>query len=134
MRVRAVVAVIAAAGLALPAAGCGGSPGSDVAQLGSAATTTPSRTSSISAASTQGSGAIAYARCLRSNGVPHWPDPDSSGVFDKSKLTLQRLGAERRPDPGPCVRRDRSGLAEVPERERSLPGVQAAVHPVELRL
>ena len=29
---------------------------------------------------------------MRSNGVPNWPDPDSSGVFDKSKLSLQQLG------------------------------------------
>jgi hypothetical protein len=30
---------------------------------------------------------------MRSNGVPNWPDPSSNGVFDKSKLTLQHLGA-----------------------------------------
>jgi hypothetical protein len=29
---------------------------------------------------------------MRSNGVPNWPDPNSGGVFDKSKLTLQLLG------------------------------------------
>lgn len=42
-------------------------------------------------ASQQG-GAIAYAQCMRTNGVREWPDPDSSGVFDKTKLTLQQLG------------------------------------------
>jgi hypothetical protein len=30
---------------------------------------------------------------MRSNGVPGWPDPNSYGGFDKSKLTLQQLGA-----------------------------------------
>jgi hypothetical protein len=30
---------------------------------------------------------------MRSDGVPNWPDPNSSGVFDKSKLTSQKLGA-----------------------------------------
>jgi hypothetical protein len=30
---------------------------------------------------------------MRSNGVPNWPDPNASGVFDKSKLTSQQLGA-----------------------------------------
>jgi len=30
---------------------------------------------------------------MRSNGVPNWPDPNSSGVFDKTKLTPQQLGA-----------------------------------------
>jgi hypothetical protein len=43
------------------------------------------------AASAQQSGAIAFARCMRSHGVRSWPDPESSGVFDKSELTLQRL-------------------------------------------
>jgi hypothetical protein len=38
-------------------------------------------------------GAVAFAHCMRSSGVPNWPDPESSGVFDKSKLTAQQLGA-----------------------------------------
>jgi hypothetical protein len=29
---------------------------------------------------------------MRSNGVQHWPDPESSGQFDKTKLTLRQLG------------------------------------------
>ena len=85
-------AVIVAAGFALLAAACGGSAGSHVAQLGS--TTTQGRSSSnSSAASGQQNGAVAFAGCMRSNGVPNWPDPNSSGVFDKSKLTSQQLGA-----------------------------------------
>jgi hypothetical protein len=67
-------AVIATAGLALLAAACGGSTANDAVQ-------------------THQSGAVAFARCMRSNGVPNWPDPNSSGVFDKSKLTPQQLGA-----------------------------------------
>ena len=34
-----------------------------------------------------------FASCMRSHGVPNWPDPNGSGVFDKSKLTSQQLGA-----------------------------------------
>ena len=30
---------------------------------------------------------------MRSHGVPIWPDPNSSGVFDKTKLSSQQLGA-----------------------------------------
>jgi hypothetical protein len=61
------------AGLALLMAACGGgSPASDVAQP---------------------NGAVAFASCMRSHGVPNWPDPSSSGVFDKSKLSSQQLGA-----------------------------------------
>lgn len=73
-------AVIAATVLSLLAAGCGGSAGSQVVQLGP-----------TTSGSTAGR-AVAYAHCMRSNGVPNWPDPNSSGVFDKSKLTLQQLG------------------------------------------
>jgi hypothetical protein len=29
---------------------------------------------------------------MRSHGVQHWPDPSSSGAFDKTQLTPQRLG------------------------------------------
>jgi hypothetical protein len=73
-------AIIGAVALVLLAAACGGSPGSNGGQLGSA-TSAPQ------------SGAFAFARCMRSHGVPNWPDPNRSGVFDKSKLTSQQLGA-----------------------------------------
>jgi hypothetical protein len=72
------VGVIAATGLVLLAAACGGSPAGDVSQLGTTATQ---------------SGAVAFARCMRADGVPNWPDPNTSGVFDKSKLSPQQLGA-----------------------------------------
>jgi hypothetical protein len=88
-----VTAIIAAAWLALLAAACGGSPSSGVAQLGSTTTQSTSSSSSPADASAQQNGAVAFARCMRSNGVPNWPDPGSSGTFDKSKLTPQQLGA-----------------------------------------
>jgi hypothetical protein len=66
--------IIATAALVLLAAACGGA-------------------SKPPAASAQQNAAAAYARCVRSHGVPNWPDPNSSGVFDKSKLTSQQLGA-----------------------------------------
>ena len=72
--------------LALLVAGCGGgSPGSHVAQLGSTAT----QTSTSSNASTQQNGALAFARCMRSNGVLTYPDPIGSGLVKES---LQQLG------------------------------------------
>jgi hypothetical protein len=37
--------------------------------------------------------ALAYTGCIRSHGVPLWPDPESSGSFDKSALTPHQLGA-----------------------------------------
>jgi hypothetical protein len=74
--------------LALLAAGCGGSQGSHVAQLST--TTTASGPPSRGSTHDQ---ALAYAGCIRSHGVPLWPDPESSGSFDKSKLTPHQLGA-----------------------------------------
>jgi hypothetical protein len=75
--------------LALVAAGCGGggSTGSHVAQLSTGTT----QSSSPSRGLTHDQ-ALAYAGCLRSHGVPLWPDPESSGAFDKSKLTPHQLG------------------------------------------
>ena len=50
------------------------------------------------------SGAVVFARCMRSHGAPNWPDPTSGGVFDKSKL--QQLGINptrvRAIEDGPC--------------------------------
>jgi len=77
-----------AAGLSLLAAACGSSPGSHVAQFGS--TATQSGVSSNSPwASAQQSGALAFARCMRSHGVPNYPDPTRSGLVKES---LQQLG------------------------------------------
>ena len=80
-------AITAATGLALLAAGCGGSSGSRVAQFGTTTThrSSPSRDSTYQQA-------LAYTRCVRSDGVALWPDPENSGAFDKSKLTPHQLG------------------------------------------
>ena len=56
---RAAVAIIATAGLALPVAASGSSQ------------------------STNTQKALAYSRCMRSHGVPSYPDPTSSGVIPK---------------------------------------------------
>jgi hypothetical protein len=85
------LAIVGTAGLAVLGTACGGPSGRDVAQLGST-TTQSSQSSQRSAASGQES-AVAFARCMRSHGVPGWPDPNSYGGFDKSKLTQQQLGA-----------------------------------------
>ncbi len=63
--------IVAVAALSLLAAGCGGggSPGvANVASSTTAATPTPS-------------GALAYSICMRSHGLPNFPDPDSQGNF-----------------------------------------------------
>jgi hypothetical protein len=85
--VRATAAVLAAAALALPAAGCGGSPAPRVAQVASTAT---ARSSTASAPSAQVNRAVGFAECMRSSGVPSFPDPNGSGGIPKE--SLQQLG------------------------------------------
>ena len=75
---RTAVAIIAAAGLALLAAACGGSPSS----------------TGSGGSSNAGGGAnqreVAYSHCMRSHGVPKYPDPSGSGGVPKE--TAQQLG------------------------------------------
>jgi hypothetical protein len=82
---RSTASLVAVAAFALPAAGCGGG-------------------GSPTAVATTHSGALAFARCLRSHGLPNWPDPTSSGVFDKSKLrdSGYSVSQVRAVEDGPC--------------------------------
>jgi hypothetical protein len=70
---RSVAPVVAAAVLALPAAACSGSPssgGAGAASHGEGSTNSPS--------------ALAFSACMRSHGVPNYPDPDSGGQLPKT--------------------------------------------------
>jgi hypothetical protein len=87
---RAAVALAAAAVLALLAAACGGSTGGQVAQLGS--TTIPSSTTP-SAAAAQQIALLAFAACMRTNGVANFPDPNSSGVLPKRQIAQLAAGS-----------------------------------------
>jgi hypothetical protein len=79
---RTGAAIVATLCLALPAAACGGSSAGHVAQLGSATTTTQSvPASTTSAQSAQLNAALAFSRCMRSHGVPNFPDTDPRGDF-----------------------------------------------------
>ena len=75
-----LLALVAAGTIAfsLAAAGCGGSSGAKVAQIATAPTTTTSESSSGGSAS-KSSDPTAFAACMRKNGVPDFPDPDTSG-------------------------------------------------------
>jgi hypothetical protein len=74
---RAAAAIIATAALALPASACSGSP--------SSAGGSPDAGGSAGSPS-----AVAYSACIRSHGVPNFPDPDSSGQIPKTDA--QQLG------------------------------------------
>src|SRR6266487_3115670 len=80
----ALATVAAAAALSLLAAGCGGGSSPDVAASGGTTTIQYGGSGAQAAA-------LAFARCMRSHGVPNWPDPESDGGFDKAKL--RQLGA-----------------------------------------
>lgn len=76
-----LISVVAIAALSLLAAGCGGGTSPRVASV----------TSSTTAATTTQNGAVAFTRCMRSNGVARFPDPPPIGSRS-AKPTLQQLG------------------------------------------
>jgi hypothetical protein len=88
MRTRA--AVVAVAGLAFLGVACGGSSASHVANLGSAATRSAS-SSTADAGGSPNSQMLAFSRCMRSNDVFNFPDPDSKGELPKNQVA--RLAA-----------------------------------------
>jgi hypothetical protein len=84
-----LTSVVAVAAFSLLAAGCGGGGGSpNVANV--AATTAPAPTAAAPA-STQ-NGLLAFSTCMRSNGMPNFPDPQRF-VGGNVKLTLHQLQA-----------------------------------------
>jgi hypothetical protein len=91
-RRRAAVVITVMAGVALLAAGCGG---------GSPSSATAGR-------STQHGSGLAYSHCMRSHGVPNFPDPNSSGLGlarnnSGSRLTTPSTGRRSKPA-SPCSR------------------------------
>src|ERR1700733_2624865 len=64
------IPVIVAAAVSLFAAGCGGN----------------SSPAAVTATAATQNGALAYARCMRSNGVPNFPDPTGSGGANKTAI------------------------------------------------
>jgi hypothetical protein len=73
-----IVGLAGLVSLSLLVSACGGSPGSHVAQLGS---TTTATTQSSTGPNPTGKYAawLAYTRCMRSHGVPNFPDPKQVG-------------------------------------------------------
>jgi hypothetical protein len=84
---RTAAAVVAAAAVALLAAACGSSPSSSGG---------PSSPPAGGGSSAYLSHQLTFARCVRSHGVPNFPDPDSRGVFPKTAIpgvSVSRLRA-----------------------------------------
>jgi hypothetical protein len=77
-----LASVVAVAAFALLAAGCGGGGSPGVAGITSSTT---------AATTTTQNGAVAFTRCMRSNGVANFPDPPPIGARIP-KPTMQQLG------------------------------------------
>jgi hypothetical protein len=77
-----LASIVSVALFALLAGGCGGGGSPGVANVGSSTT---------AAATTTQSGAVAFTRCMRSNGVANFPDPPAAGARIP-KPTFQELG------------------------------------------
>jgi hypothetical protein len=76
-----LASVVAVAAFSLLAAGCGGGGSPGVANIASS-------TTAAAATTTQNAG-VAYTNCMRSQGVPAFPDPTSGGEIPK--VSLQQL-------------------------------------------
>jgi hypothetical protein len=72
---RAAIAGIAAVALVVLTAACG-SGGESSSSAGSGGASNPGGSSSSASA-------VAYSHCMRDNGVPNFPDPDSNGTIPK---------------------------------------------------
>jgi hypothetical protein len=81
-----VVAGATLAGLTLVAGGCGGSSGAKVAHVGTTSGANGPRSSSAS----DPGDPRAFSACMRSHGVPSFPDPDSSGRIHISSTIDER--------------------------------------------
>jgi hypothetical protein len=78
-RARRAGAVVAAlAGAALLTAACGGAPNTGQAGGGG---------------QDRHAQAVSYAKCMRDNGDPAWPDPNSGGSFTNNNGSLDRTSA-----------------------------------------
>jgi hypothetical protein len=78
------LALVGVTGLALAASACGGSSGEGVGRVGTTDTTTTTGSDSSSSGSPNNSkraALVAFSACMRKNGVPDFPDPDSEGRF-----------------------------------------------------
>jgi hypothetical protein len=90
-----LVSALVIAAAPLLAAGCGGTARPTVAGVAAGTTASPTE-----------NGAVAFARCMRSHGIPNWPDPSADGGFDKAKLRALGVSGTRirAIQDGPCNR------------------------------
>jgi hypothetical protein len=84
--------ILAAVACLLVAAACGES--TSVVSTGGAGTPSASAGTTTVAAGSR-TGALAFARCMRTHGIPGWPDPQPNGGFDKAQLRALTVSPTR---------------------------------------
>lgn len=72
---------VALVALSLCLSACGGSASPGVASIGSTTTTAVPAAAQGGSSATNYTDAVAYAACMRTHGVPDFPDPNSNGNF-----------------------------------------------------
>jgi hypothetical protein len=94
---RAIGTAVVAGALAVLVAGCGGGKQAGVASLGSTTSTTqaPSPPAAGNGGNTNAryQAALAYVNCMRSHGVPNFPDPTSNGTLNVNFQTGGKGGS-----------------------------------------
>ncbi len=78
---RAALATTGILAVGAAVAACGGGPSTPSAVTGS---TTTTAVNSSTGGSTDATGLVAYSSCMRTHGVPNFPDPTSSGGIPKA--------------------------------------------------
>ena len=98
-----LASIVLVATFSLLVTGCGGGSSAGVASVASSTTAATTGATTTTQNGTLAS-AFAFARCMRSHGVTGWPDPNSQGFFDKSKLRSLALSVSRARalEEGPC--------------------------------
>jgi hypothetical protein len=86
-----LVSAVALAAVSLLAAGCGGGSSPGVATVASTGTGAGTSTSNAATAPAQNE-LVAFSRCMRSNGLPGFPDPRRLGGTSL-KLTIHQFGS-----------------------------------------
>src|SRR5271155_1011136 len=95
-RTRLLIATALLSGV-LALAGCGGSSTSGVASVATPATAIAAAPGPAAGGSTQAKGLLAYSSCMRSHGVPNFPDPSGSiGIGKEANIRATReVGASK---------------------------------------
>jgi hypothetical protein len=91
-RVATVTAAVGFVAVALFFAACGGASGPGVASVGSSTTTTSlGAATPTTNSATYYVDAVKYSQCMRTHGVPSFPDPDGQGVIVLEEQTHEAL-------------------------------------------